>query len=169
MPEAEQDTPGEATAVETKVTAEETPAAAAAASAVAAAATTASEDAPAPKAADGDAEDADDKPAEEEECQAVFSPVVQLDKAEEMTGEEEENCLFDSRALLYRYVDQVGAWEKNDLLIGSQRKREQAERLKKKKLLLLLLLLLLWDRNGRSEAEECVKCSSTHPRKRCGF
>ena len=108
MPEAEQDTSGEATGVETNTTTvEETPAAATTTT------TTTTEETPAPKtsdgAADGDAEDGDDKPAEEEECQAVFSPVVQLDKAEEMTGEEEESCLFDNRALLYRYVDQVGA------------------------------------------------------------
>lgn len=49
----------------------------------------------APKA---DAEDGDedgDEGAAEEECQAEFKPLVQLEEVETSTGEEEETCLFE--------------------------------------------------------------------------
>lgn len=48
------------------------------------------------KAADGEeGEEGDDGAAPEEECQAEFKPIVQLDEVETSTGEEDEDLLFE--------------------------------------------------------------------------
>ena len=51
-----------------------------------------------PKPAEGEAEaegGEDDATAPEEECQAEFKPLVQLEEVETSTGEEEEDCLLE--------------------------------------------------------------------------
>lgn len=60
-------------------------------SAAAAPAATAAEGGDGGEAADG----GDDDAAAEEECQAEFKPVVQLDEVETSTGEEDEECMVD--------------------------------------------------------------------------
>ncbi len=48
-----------------------------------------------PKAADEEGEGGDEEgAAPEEECQAEFKPLVQLEEVETSTGEEEEECLL---------------------------------------------------------------------------
>ena len=48
-----------------------------------------------PKPADEEGEGGDEEgAAPEEECQAEFKPLVQLDEVETSTGEEEEDCLL---------------------------------------------------------------------------
>eukprot|EP00798_Chlamydomonas_sp_ICE-L_P009743 gene9743-7618_t len=65
----------------------------------------------APPAAEG-AEDGDgDEKAVEEECQAEFKPLVQLEEVETSTGEEEEECLLDLKCKLYRYDAENNEWK----------------------------------------------------------
>jgi Ran-binding protein 1 len=49
----------------------------------------------APAAAAADAGEGDDGADPEEECQAEFKPLVQLEEVETSTGEEDEECLID--------------------------------------------------------------------------
>ncbi len=49
----------------------------------------------APKVEAEEGDDGDDAEAAEEECQAEFKPLVQLEEVETSTGEEEETCLFE--------------------------------------------------------------------------
>ncbi|CAG9464178.1 unnamed protein product [Pedinophyceae sp. YPF-701] len=64
--------------------------------------------APANKDADGGDDDA---PGEEEECQAEFKPVVQLEEVETKTGEEDEEPLFEAKCKLYRYASDTSEWK----------------------------------------------------------
>ncbi|QDZ21828.1 Ran-binding protein 1 [Chloropicon primus] len=47
----------------------------------------------------------------EEECQAEFKPVVQLEKAEVTTGEESEEVKLEYKAKLYRYDFEKQEWK----------------------------------------------------------
>mmetsp|Transcript_32483 Transcript_32483/g.71723 ORF Transcript_32483/g.71723 Transcript_32483/m.71723 type:complete len:240 (+) Transcript_32483:118-837(+) len=68
--------------------------------------------APAAKTGDEDgAEGEDDGAAPEEECQAEFKPVVQLEEVETSTGEEDEDALVDLKAKLYRFDQGNNEWK----------------------------------------------------------
>ncbi|KAJ8906130.1 hypothetical protein NDN08_002628 [Rhodosorus marinus] len=60
------------------------------------------------------AEDEEDKPVEEEECQADFEPVVKLSEVDTKTGEEEEEVLYKQRAKLFRHAGE-GGWKERGL------------------------------------------------------
>mmetsp|Transcript_22850 Transcript_22850/g.32912 ORF Transcript_22850/g.32912 Transcript_22850/m.32912 type:complete len:209 (-) Transcript_22850:227-853(-) len=59
-------------------------------------------------------EDEEDKPVEEEECQADFEPVVKLSEVDTKTGEEEEEVLYKQRAKLFRHAGE-GGWKERGL------------------------------------------------------
>jgi len=48
---------------------------------------------------------------QEEECQAEYKPVVQLDAVETKTGEEDEEVLYEQKCKLYRYDTESGEWK----------------------------------------------------------
>ena len=53
--------------------------------------------------------------AAEEECQAEFEPLVQLDKVEVKSGEEEEEALLAYKAKLYRYDTAGSEWKERGI------------------------------------------------------
>jgi Ran-binding protein 1 len=63
-------------------------------------------------AADGDEEDG---AAAEEECQAEYKPVVQLEEVETSTGEEDEEALLESKCKLYRFDAADNEWKERGL------------------------------------------------------
>uniref|UniRef100_A0A7S0NBZ4 RanBD1 domain-containing protein n=1 Tax=Chlamydomonas leiostraca TaxID=1034604 RepID=A0A7S0NBZ4_9CHLO len=66
---------------------------------------------PAADAEEGGADGDDNEPAVEEECQAEFKPVVQLDEVETSTGEEEEDALLELKSKLYRFDTGSNEWK----------------------------------------------------------
>jgi len=52
-----------------------------------------------------------DQQHEEEECQATFKPVVELDEVETTTGEEMETQLLEMKCKLYRYDPDASEWK----------------------------------------------------------
>lgn len=63
-----------------------------------------------------DAADAgDDDAAPEEECQAEFKPVVQLDEVETSTGEEDETSLLELKCKLYRFDTNSNEWKERGI------------------------------------------------------
>ncbi|KAG2432580.1 hypothetical protein HXX76_008924 [Chlamydomonas incerta] len=70
----------------------------------------------APKPADeeGGDEDGGDA-APEEECQAEFKPVVQLDEVETKSGEEDEDALVELKCKLYRFDGDNNEWKERGL------------------------------------------------------
>ncbi|GBF89434.1 RAN binding protein [Raphidocelis subcapitata] len=82
---------------------------AAAAPAAAAPAAEASGAAAAEGGEDGEAADP------EEECQAEFKPVVQLDEVETSTGEEDEDCIIDLKCKLYRFDSNNNEWKERGI------------------------------------------------------
>lgn len=70
-------------------------------------------DAPAAAAA-ADGEE-DDGAAPEEECQAEYKPVVQLEEVETSTGEEDEEALTELKCKLYRYEASSNEWKERGL------------------------------------------------------
>lgn len=68
------------------------------------------------KAADEEGgEDGEDGAAAEEECQAEFKPVVQLEEVETSTGEEDEDLLFECKTKLYRFDQDSGEWKERGI------------------------------------------------------
>lgn len=68
--------------------------------------------APVAKPADEEGgEGGDDEAAVEEECQAEFKPLVQLDEVETSTGEEEEEALLEMKCKLYRWDAGSNEWK----------------------------------------------------------
>lgn len=69
--------------------------------------------APAKPAAEEDGADGgdDDAEAAEEECQAEFKPIVQLEEVETNTGEEDEDVLLELKCKLYRFDNDAGEWK----------------------------------------------------------
>lgn len=63
-------------------------------------------------AADGDEDDA---AAPEEECQAEYKPVVQLEEVETSTGEEDEDALLELKCKLYRFEAGSNEWKERGL------------------------------------------------------
>eukprot|EP00877_Chromochloris_zofingiensis_P011831 jgi/Chrzof1/6901/Cz02g02200.t1 len=63
------------------------------------------------EAAEGEEGDA----APEEECQAEFKPVVQLDEVETTTGEEEEESLLELKCKLYRFEVANNEWKERGI------------------------------------------------------
>lgn len=53
----------------------------------------------------------DEHQTEEDECQAEFKPIVQLQEIETATGEEEEICWADFKCKLYRFDNDAGEWK----------------------------------------------------------
>lgn len=53
--------------------------------------------------------------APEEECQAEFKPVVQLDEVETKSGEEEEDALVELKCKLYRFDADNNEWKERGL------------------------------------------------------
>ena len=51
----------------------------------------------------------------EAECKAEFKPLVELDKVEADTGEEEEAILMDWKAKLFRFDSDAGEWKERGL------------------------------------------------------
>ncbi|PNH10090.1 Ran-binding protein 1 c [Tetrabaena socialis] len=51
----------------------------------------------------------------EEECQAEFKPLVQLDEVEAKSGEEEEDTLVDLKCKLYRFDGENNEWKERGL------------------------------------------------------
>ena len=74
---------------------------------------------PAAVAAGGEKKEAEKKEAggaaAEEECQAEFEPLVQLDKVEVKSGEEEEEALLAYKAKLYRYDTAGSEWKERGI------------------------------------------------------
>ena len=66
-------------------------------------------------AADGDGGAADDGPAPEEECQAEFKPIVQLQEVETNTGEEDEDATLELKCKLYRFDAGGNEWKERGL------------------------------------------------------
>ncbi|KAG2487841.1 hypothetical protein HYH03_013558 [Edaphochlamys debaryana] len=66
-----------------------------------------------------DAEDGGDEEGEggaaEEECQAEFKPVVQLEEVETKSGEEDEEALVDLKCKLYRFDNDNNEWKERGL------------------------------------------------------
>mmetsp|Transcript_18362 Transcript_18362/g.51459 ORF Transcript_18362/g.51459 Transcript_18362/m.51459 type:complete len:247 (-) Transcript_18362:233-973(-) len=62
------------------------------------------------KPAGGDGEEGGDG-HQEEECQATFKPVVELDEVETTTGEELENQLLEMKCKLYRFDSDASEWK----------------------------------------------------------
>jgi len=65
-------------------------------------------------AAAGGGED-DDGPAQEEECQAEFKPIVQLQEVETNTGEEDEDVALELKCKLYRFDASGNEWKERGL------------------------------------------------------
>lgn len=63
-------------------------------------------------AADGDDDGAADP---EEECQAEFKPLVQLEEVETSTGEEDEESLLDLKCKLYRFDTNNNEWKERGI------------------------------------------------------
>eukprot|EP00879_Flechtneria_rotunda_P003736 GHRR01003974.1.p1 GENE.GHRR01003974.1~~GHRR01003974.1.p1 ORF type:complete len:254 (+),score=109.96 GHRR01003974.1:98-859(+) len=63
-------------------------------------------------AAEGDDEDG---AAQEEECQAEYKPVVQLEEVETSTGEEDEDSLLELKCKLYRFEAANNEWKERGL------------------------------------------------------
>ncbi|BDA46598.1 probable ran-specific GTPase-activating protein [Coccomyxa sp. Obi] len=63
----------------------------------------------------------DDTPPEEgtgeteEECQAEFRPIVQLEEVERVSGEEGEKTLADFKSKLYRFDNDSGEWKERGI------------------------------------------------------
>lgn len=53
----------------------------------------------------------DDGPHPEEECQATFKPVVELEEVETTTGEESETALLEIKCKLYRFDTDASEWK----------------------------------------------------------
>ncbi|GAX86097.1 hypothetical protein CEUSTIGMA_g13510.t1 [Chlamydomonas eustigma] len=71
--------------------------------------------APAAKEAEDEGEGDEEGGAAEEECQAEFKPLVQLEEVETSTGEEEEDCLFECKTKLYRFDGDSGEWKERGI------------------------------------------------------
>jgi Ran-binding protein 1 len=73
----------------------------------------------APAAAGGDGADGaandEDGPAQEEECQAEFKPIVQLQEVETNTGEEDEDVSLELKCKLYRFDASGNEWKERGL------------------------------------------------------
>ncbi|KIZ02871.1 putative Ran-binding protein 1 c [Monoraphidium neglectum] len=69
----------------------------------------------APAAAAADAGEGDDGADPEEECQAEFKPLVQLEEVETSTGEEDEECLIDLKCKLYRFDSNSNEWKERGI------------------------------------------------------
>lgn len=71
----------------------------------------------APPKAEGEEEGGgeDESAAVEEECQAEFKPLVQLDEVETSTGEEEEDCLLEIKTKLYRFDTENNEWKERGI------------------------------------------------------
>lgn len=63
------------------------------------------------KPAEEEADGEDGEEAAEEECQAEFKPLVQLEEVETSTGEEDEAALLELKAKLYRYDTGSNEWK----------------------------------------------------------
>jgi Ran-binding protein 1 len=74
--------------------------------------TTGPSDSGAAPAADGEDEEG---AAAEEECQAEYKPVVQLEEVETSTGEEDEEALTELKCKLYRYEASSNEWKERGL------------------------------------------------------
>ncbi|KAF6265225.1 RanBP1 domain-containing protein [Scenedesmus sp. NREL 46B-D3] len=57
----------------------------------------------------------DDGAAPEEECQAEYKPVVQLEEVETSTGEEDEEALAELKCKLYRFEAAGNEWKERGL------------------------------------------------------
>ncbi|KAK9837640.1 hypothetical protein WJX74_001828 [Apatococcus lobatus] len=68
---------------------------------------------------------ADEENADEEECQAEFQPLVQLQEVETTTGEEAETTLVDFKCKLYRFDNDSGEWKERG--VGRVRLLEHKE------------------------------------------
>ncbi|EIE19563.1 RAN binding protein, RANBP1, partial [Coccomyxa subellipsoidea C-169] len=51
----------------------------------------------------------------EEECQAEFRPIVQLEEVERVSGEEGEKTLADFKSKLYRFDNDSGEWKERGI------------------------------------------------------
>eukprot|EP00878_Enallax_costatus_P001073 GHUV01001210.1.p1 GENE.GHUV01001210.1~~GHUV01001210.1.p1 ORF type:complete len:255 (+),score=105.42 GHUV01001210.1:83-847(+) len=59
--------------------------------------------------------DEDDGATAEEECQAEYKPVVQLEEVETSTGEEDEEALLELKCKLYRFEAAGNEWKERGL------------------------------------------------------
>jgi Ran-binding protein 1 len=71
--------------------------------------------APVAKEAEDEGEGDEEGGAAEEECQAEFKPLVQLEEVETSTGEEDEDCLFECKTKLYRFDGDSGEWKERGI------------------------------------------------------
>ncbi|KAL3151428.1 hypothetical protein ABBQ38_012437 [Trebouxia sp. C0009 RCD-2024] len=53
----------------------------------------------------------EEETANDEECAAEYTPVVELQEVETSTGEETETPLFDVKCKLYRFDNEAGEWK----------------------------------------------------------
>lgn len=58
---------------------------------------------------------ADEEGAPEEECQAEFKPIVQLEEVEKSTGEESEDVLLELKSKLYRFDNSCNEWKERGI------------------------------------------------------
>jgi Ran-binding protein 1 len=61
------------------------------------------------------AEEDGEEPAEEEECQAEFKPVVQLEEVDVKTGEEDEDVTFEQKCKVYRFDQESSEWKERGI------------------------------------------------------
>ncbi|GFR52529.1 hypothetical protein Agub_g15102, partial [Astrephomene gubernaculifera] len=71
--------------------------------------------APAKPAEAEDGGDEGDEGGAEEECQAEFKPVVQLEEVETKSGEEDEDALLELKCKLYRFDNDNNEWKERGL------------------------------------------------------
>ncbi|MEW5305648.1 MAG: hypothetical protein WDW36_008174 [Sanguina aurantia] len=70
----------------------------------------------APKAEGEEGDEAEGEgAAPEEECQAEFKPLVQLEEVETKSGEEEEEVLMDLKSKLYRFDNDSNEWKERGI------------------------------------------------------
>eukprot|EP01025_Chloroclados_australasicus_P028411 TRINITY_DN2816_c0_g1_i6.p1 TRINITY_DN2816_c0_g1~~TRINITY_DN2816_c0_g1_i6.p1 ORF type:complete len:235 (+),score=55.97 TRINITY_DN2816_c0_g1_i6:232-936(+) len=69
----------------------------------------------APKKEDGGEADAAEEAAEEEECKAEFTPLVQLEEVETSTGEENEEVMLEIKCKMYRFDKESSEWKERGI------------------------------------------------------
>eukprot|EP00775_Hariotina_reticulata_P006441 gene6441-6670_t len=78
-------------------------------------------------AADGEDDDA---AAVEEECQAEYKPVVQLEEVETSTGEEDETSLLELKCKLYRFEASSNEWKERGLGLVKLLKHKENDKIR---------------------------------------
>ncbi|KAF8069562.1 RANBP1C [Scenedesmus sp. PABB004] len=80
--------------------------------------------------AGGEGGDEDDAAAAEEECQAEYKPVVQLEEVETSTGEEDEQALVELKCKLYRFEAAGNEWKERGLGVVKLLKHKENQKIR---------------------------------------